>query len=56
MEMLNTMIEAVFISFLIGTIFGGVVVAHFVHKSQVQDDSGKLQTVKVESDRDDNIG
>jgi uncharacterized membrane-anchored protein YhcB (DUF1043 family) len=54
MEMLNTMVEAVFISFLIGAILGGVTVAHFVTRSQAQDESeNKLQPVKIRSDRND---
>jgi len=51
MEMLNTLVEAVFISFLMGAIIGGVVVAHFVTRSQTQE-TDKLQPVKIRSDRD----
>jgi hypothetical protein len=51
MEMLNTLVEAVFISFLIGAIMGGVVVAHFVTRGQTEE-TGKLQPIKIRSDRD----
>ncbi len=52
MEMLDTLVEAVFLSFLIGAILGGVVVAHFVAKPQTEAEDEKLQPVKIRSDRD----
>ncbi len=52
MEMLNMVVEAVFISFFVGAILGGVVVAHWLTRSQ-DDETGKLQPIKVRSDRND---
>ena len=46
MEILHTVAEAVFISFFMGAIVGGVIVAHFQLKPAEQDE-GKLQPVKV---------
>ena len=53
MEILQTVAEAVFISFFVGAIMGGVVVAHFQSKSQSQEDQNlQPETVKInENDR-----
>ena len=53
MEILQTVAEAVFISFFVGAIMGGVVVAHFQLKPQSQEDQNlQPETVKMnENDR-----
>lgn len=52
MEILHTVAEAVFLSFLMGAVVGGVVVAHFQLKPADQE-HGKLQPAKVKvSDHD----
>ncbi len=51
MEILQTVAEAVFISFFVGAIMGGVVVAHFQLKSQSQEEQNENlqpETVKVQ--------
>jgi len=52
MEMLNTVVEAVVLSFCIGAIFGGVIVAHFQLKPAEQDE-GRLQPAKVKANEQD---
>lgn len=53
MEILQTVAEAVFISFFVGAIMGGAVVAHFQLKPQSQEDEN-LQPKTVEiNDRND---
>jgi len=53
MEILQTVAEAVFVSFFVGAIMGGVVVAHFQTKSQRQEDQNlQPETVKI-NDRND---
>jgi hypothetical protein len=50
--MLHTVAEAVFISFFMGAIVGGAIVAHFQLKS-VEQNEDQLQPVKVKiSDHD----
>ncbi len=53
MEILHTVAEAIFISFFVGAILGGVVVAHFQLKPQAQEDQNlQPETVKInENDR-----
>jgi len=54
MEILQTVAEAVFISFFVGAIMGGAVVAHFQLKPQSQEDESGLQPKTVEiNDRND---
>ena len=52
MEMISTLVEAVVMSFLVGAILGGVVVAHLLVKSQPEEESN-LQPVKIKVDRND---
>ncbi len=53
MDMLETVAEAVFISFFVGAIMGGIIVAHFQFKSQVQDEHDlQPETIKI-NDRND---
>jgi len=53
MEMLHTVAEAVFISFFVGAIVGGAVVAHFQLKPAEQNDQ-KLQPVKIKANDNEN--
>jgi len=52
MEMLNTVVEAVVLSFCIGAIVGGVIVAHFQLKPAEQEDN-QLQPAKVKANDQD---
>jgi len=47
MEIMQTVAEAVFISFFVGAIMGGAVVAHFQLRSQNQEESD-LQPKTIE--------
>jgi len=49
MEILHTVAEAVFVSFFMGVIIGGAIVAHFQLKSTAQSTDDKLQTVKIKA-------
>ncbi len=49
MEILHTVAEAVFISFFMGVIIGGAIVAYFQLKSTAQSTDDKLQTVKIKA-------
>lgn len=52
MEILNTVVEAVVLSFSIGAIVGGVIVAHFQLKPAEQEE-GQLQPAKVKANDHD---
>lgn len=52
MEMLHTVVEAVFLSFFVGAIIGGAIVAHFQLKPSEQQE-GELRTVKVKANDHD---
>jgi len=54
MEILHTVAEAVFISFIVGAMVGGAIVAHLQLKPSEQNESeGKMQSIKVKaSDHD----
>lgn len=52
MEMFNPLVEAVFMSFLIGAILGGVIVAHIVAQPENQENDD-LAAVKIRSDKED---
>lgn len=53
MEILQTVAEAVFISFFVGAIMGGAVVAHFQLKPQNQEEQNlQPETVKINERND----
>jgi len=52
MEILQTVAEAVFISFFVGAIMGGAIVAHFQLKSQSQEDENlQPQTIEIDENK-----
>ncbi|MDH3326730.1 MAG: hypothetical protein OEM38_08435 [Gammaproteobacteria bacterium] len=48
MEILETVAEAIVVSFVVGAVMGGVVVAHFQIKTQNQEDENlQPETIKI---------
>lgn len=52
MEMLHTVVEAVVLSFFVGAIVGGAIVAHLQLKPAEQDES-QLQPIKIKVNDND---